>query len=396
MQQKVRLHNTFSSTCDVGHIYTVGMTEAHLPELLVQDVPRNMAKMVYTILHRQMDRIQSTAQTTLYTNKRIVEGGTYFFRVIQVKHEQHKVNLLTHAMPEWNAEHTEASDFELINYVDLFIIAPWFTFEELEEWSGLPVAPGGLTKRRNKIFWTALSRDAQGFSRWSCDPRTINADDADDLALDDKDVTYFAEHQAHFCKLLGVESIQDFLSRMPPRFEMDALAVFNDRRVSKRITDRDMIFRSCKREDEVPPSSPTTRIMDNPTVCLDHSRDATLCRTPTRSYPHMSLLPRPTHNDFRNDRHGVKRLHRPRRHWLCKYNDHSKNYVFRNDDHRPLPFRPNIVLGHHSDSSPLSEEGTLKHGDDDDTDSSVPSLTVLPCAPSIPISPVTSHDWCEI
>lgn len=297
----MKIHSSFLPTSAVGCVYTSGMTESGLAELLVQDVPRNKARLICCVLQRQMDRLR-TKRTHLYTDKRIIhsQDKNYFFRVIQVKHEEHKINLLTHTMHEWNAIHVNEDDSVLRHCVDLFIITPWF-FEDAEEWGGLPAAPGGHTKPRNKILWTALSRHARGLSRWSSEPLYAqDADDADDRCLDDDDVIYFLKNGSHFCQCLEVSNCRVFLDHMPPRFAMEALAFQQARWNSQNM--------AHQRVTRPQPRQLSNGTLDNPVV-LDNPKclQASPLRTPLRSRPLVpcggGVVERPrfggTHSGFR-------------------------------------------------------------------------------------------------
>ena len=203
--------NDSSTISDTGNIYTCGLHELNLPELVVQGVPRGNEDLVVQMLNRQSKRLQTGCQ--LYTDFRIMEGNR-FFRVIQVERLDHRLNLLDHVMTNWWKGRPPITD-HMLSQVQILVLAPWFALD-MQEWASLPPAPRGRTECRDRLFLTALSLDCRG--RWR--PGSYSTQE-----FSEADAAYFLKHKDHFLQILNVPNVQSFLYRMPPSFQRQVLAV---------------------------------------------------------------------------------------------------------------------------------------------------------------------------
>lgn len=198
---------TISAT---GNIYTSGMFDRNLPELLVQDVPKAHARLVYQLLHRLSGRLQMGCQ--LYTDNRIMESNRYF-RVIQVERVDHRLNLLDHVMTKWWRGRSLSMTDAVLSQVQIVILTPWFVVD-MQEWASLPKAPRDRRECRDRIFLAALSLDCRGQGRYN-----------DITKFSESDAAYFLKYQKHFVEILNVPNVQSFLYRMPPSFQHQVLAM---------------------------------------------------------------------------------------------------------------------------------------------------------------------------
>lgn len=203
--------NESSTTSNTGNIYTCGLHELNLPELLVQGVPRGNESLVIQMLNRQSKRLQAGCQ--LYTDFRITEGNR-FFRVIQVERLDHRLNLLDYVMTKWWDGRPPMTD-AMLTQVQIVVLAPWFALD-MQEWASLPPAPRNRTDCRDKIFLTALSLDCRGRGR---------SGSYSTQEFTESDAAYFLKYQDHFLQILNVPNVQSFLYRMPPSFQRQVMNV---------------------------------------------------------------------------------------------------------------------------------------------------------------------------
>ncbi len=195
-----------------GNIYTCGMHERNLPELLVQDVPKTHARLVVQLLHRLSGRLQKGCQ--LYTDNRIMESNRCF-RVIEVKRVDHRLNLLDHVMKKWWWKNGCASSpvtDTMLAQVQILILTPWFILD-MQDWATLPPAPRDRWECRDRIFLAALSLDCRGYGRYG------------NHKFSESEAAYFLKYQHHFLEILDVPNVQSFLYRMPPSFQQQVLAM---------------------------------------------------------------------------------------------------------------------------------------------------------------------------
>lgn len=215
-----------------GSMYTAGMYDLGLPELLVQDVPRDCAGLVSKILLRLTRRLRTGHR--FYTDSRIIEENRYYFRIIEVDHDAYSVNLLHHVMKKWGKGRRVTDS--ILNSVKVMVLTPWFV-ENMEEWATLPPPPRGRHDCRDKIFLAALFGDCRGQGRgrrynsfWTManDIDQVSPEDDNDQGDDDfsdSDAAYFLMHTDYFLRLLDVPDTPSFVYRMPQSFQRRVLAM---------------------------------------------------------------------------------------------------------------------------------------------------------------------------